>query len=77
MTFLSQIRPAFIVPERALAHHDIDEFIAHHLGESAEQAAYSPSDVLEEAYAHMGRHAATGSPRYAHELNRPVCALGP
>jgi hypothetical protein len=29
------------VVARVLAHHDIDEIIAHCLGESAEQAAYN------------------------------------
>jgi toxin ParE1/3/4 len=28
-------------------------------------------DALEQAYTHIGRHPATGSPRYAHELNLP------
>jgi len=28
-------------------------------------------DELEKAYAHIGRHAATGSPRYAHEAGVP------
>jgi toxin ParE1/3/4 len=28
-------------------------------------------DALEQAYAHSARHPATGSPRYAHELNIP------
>ena len=27
--------------------------------------------ALEKAYAHIARHPATGSPRYAHELNLP------
>ncbi len=28
-------------------------------------------DALEKAYTHIGRHAASGSPRYSHELNLP------
>ncbi len=28
-------------------------------------------DALEQAYAHIGRRAGTGSPRYAHELDLP------
>jgi toxin ParE1/3/4 len=59
------------VVARALASHDIDEIIAWYLGESAEQAAYGFIDALEHAYAHISRHPATGSPRYAHELNLP------
>jgi toxin ParE1/3/4 len=28
-------------------------------------------DAVEQAFAHLSRHPATGSPRYAHELNLP------
>lgn len=62
---------------RELATHDIDEAIAYYLSESAEQAAYGFIDALEDAYAHMGRHPATGSPRYAHELNLPGLRFWP
>ena len=65
------------VVARALAHHDIDEIIACYLSESAEQAAYGFIDVLEDAYAHIGRYPATGSPRYAHELNLPGLRFWP
>ncbi|OIQ71561.1 plasmid stabilization system protein [mine drainage metagenome] len=54
---------------RAMANHDIDEIIATYLNESAEQAAYSFIDALEDACTHISRHPATGSPRYAHELD--------
>jgi len=59
-----------IVP-RELANHDINEILAYYLGESAEQATYGFIDALEEAYSHISRHPATGSPRYAHELELP------
>lgn len=62
---------------RELATHDIDEVIAYYLSESAEQASYGFIDALEDAYAHMGRHPATGSPRYAHELNLPGLRFWP
>jgi len=65
-----------IVPGE-LANHDINEIIGYYLGESAEQAAYGFIDALEEAYAHIGRHPATGSPRYAHELNLPGLRFWP
>lgn len=65
------------VVARALAKHDIDEIIACYLGESAEQAAYGFIDALEDAYTHIGRHPATGSPRYAHELNLPGLPFWP
>lgn len=65
------------VVARALAHHDIDEIIVYYLNESAEQAAYGFIDALADAYAHIGRHPATGSPRYAHELNLPGLRFWP
>jgi toxin ParE1/3/4 len=65
------------VVARELANNDIDEIIAYYLGESAEQAAYGFIDALEDAYAYIGRHPATGSPRYAHELNLPGLRFWP
>ena len=59
-----------VVP-RELANRDINDAIAYCLSEGAEQAAFGFIDALEQAYAHIGRHPATGSPRYAHELNLP------
>lgn len=56
-----------VVP-RALARQDVDDAIAYYLGEGAEAAAMGFVDSLEEAYRHIGRHPATGSPRYAFEL---------
>ena len=59
-----------IVP-REQAHRDVEDAVAHHLAENAEAAALGFIDALENAYGHIGRHPATGSPRYAHELNLP------
>ncbi|WP_137919855.1 type II toxin-antitoxin system RelE/ParE family toxin [Hydrogenophaga sp. 2FB] len=59
-----------VVP-REQALRDVDEAIAYYLDEHAEQAASGFIDALEKAFAHIGRHPATGSPRYAHELNLP------
>jgi toxin ParE1/3/4 len=59
-----------VVP-RALANRDVDDAIADYLNDGAEQAALGFLDALEQAYAHIGRHPATGSPRCAHELNLP------
>ena len=56
---------------RAPADRDVNEAIDHYLGEGAEQAALKFIDALEQALQHIGRHPATGSPRYAHELNLP------
>lgn len=59
-----------VVP-REQASRDIDEAIAYYLGEDAGPAALGFIDALEQAYSHISRHPATGSPRYAHELNLP------
>jgi len=56
-----------VVP-REQASRDVDEAIAHYLQGGSVQAALGFIDALERAYAHIGRHPATGSPRYAHEL---------
>ncbi len=59
-----------VIP-RELALQDVDEALAHYLSENAEVAALGFIEALAQAYAHIGRHPATGSPRYAHELNLP------
>lgn len=65
------------VVARAQANQDVDEAIAYYLSESAEHAALGFIDALERAYAHIGRHPATGSPRYAQELNLPGLRVWP
>jgi toxin ParE1/3/4 len=62
---------AKVVIPREQAKRDIDEAVAYYLGEDAGKAAENFVDDLEKAYAHIGRHPASGSPRYAHELNLP------
>jgi len=59
-----------VVP-REQAHRDVEDAVAHYLVEDAEAAALGFIDALEKAYSHIGRHPATGSPRYAQELNLP------
>ncbi len=59
-----------VVP-REQAHRDVNDAVAHYLGEDAESAALGFIDALEKAYAHIGRHPASGSPRFDHELNLP------
>jgi toxin ParE1/3/4 len=59
------------VVARALARQDTDDALACYLSEAAPQAALGFVDALEQAYAHIGRHPATGSPRYAHALDVP------
>jgi toxin ParE1/3/4 len=59
-----------IVP-REIANRDVDEAIEYYLNEGAAEAALGFIEALERAYAHLGLHPATGSPRYAHELDLP------
>jgi toxin ParE1/3/4 len=59
-----------VIP-RFQATRDVDDAIAHYLAEGADAAALGLIDALERAFAHISRHAAAGSPRYAHEMNLP------
>jgi toxin ParE1/3/4 len=59
-----------IIP-RELANRDVNDAIDHFFAEGGEKAALGFVDELEQAYAHISRHPASGSPRYAHELNLP------
>jgi len=59
-----------VIP-RALARQDVENAVSYYLNEEAEQAALGFIDALAQAYAHIGRHPGTGSPRYAHELDLP------
>jgi toxin ParE1/3/4 len=59
-----------VIP-RALAQQDVDEAITHYLNEAGEQIASGFIDALEKAFAHISRHPASGSPRYAHALDLP------
>lgn len=66
------MNPKAVVP-RVQAHRDVEEAVAYpyHLSEATAQVALGFVEALERAYAQVGRHAAMGSPRYAHELNLP------
>lgn len=59
-----------VIPREA-ANQDIEEAISFYLGRGAGQAALAFIDALEQAYRHIGRHPASGSNRYAHELDLP------
>lgn len=59
-----------IIP-REQASRDVDEAVTFYLREAGEAVAMGFVDVLEKAYGHIARYPATGSPRYAHELNLP------
>ena len=65
-----------VVP-RAVAERDVDKAIAYYLEQGAVDAALGFIDALEKAYLHIGRHPASGSPRYAHELNLPDLRFWP
>ena len=65
-----------IVP-RVLANQDVDEAIKHYLDQDAVPAALGLIDALEQAYARISKHGATGSPRHAHELNLPGLRFWP
>jgi len=56
-----------IIP-RELANSDVEEGIDHYLVEATTKVALGFVDALEKAYAHIARHPASGSPRYAHQL---------
>jgi toxin ParE1/3/4 len=56
---------------RAAASRDVDEALAHYEEEAGAAVARSFIDALERTFLHVGRHPATGSPRYATELGLP------
>ena len=58
-----------ILRERAL--RDVDEAVEHYLTEAPAAVALAFIDALEEACHRIGEHPASGSPRYARELDLP------
>lgn len=65
-----------IIP-RTLANRDVDAAIEYYRNEGGERVALGFIEALEQVYAHIGRHPATGSARYAHELNLPGLRFWP
>lgn len=65
-----------VVP-RALASRDVDQAIEHYLDEGGERVGLGFIDALEKAYRHIARHPASGSPRYAQELDLPGLRVWP
>lgn len=59
------------VMPREQAARDIEQTLDHYLATAGEGVAEAFVDALEEALAHVARHPASGSPRYAHELDLP------
>ena len=54
---------------RERARRDVEDAIDYFAREAGEQVALSFIDSVENCYRAMARQPATGSPRYAHELN--------
>jgi toxin ParE1/3/4 len=71
------VTPRKPVIPRALANQDVDAAIDYYLTEAGEQAALGFIDALESAYAHISRHPAIGSTRYARELELPGLRVWP
>lgn len=59
-----------VVP-RERARADVETALDHYLEEGGEAVALGFLAALERAFAHVARHPAAGSPRYALELNLP------
>ena len=56
---------------RVVAQRDVEDAVDYYLNEASEQVALGFIDALEQAYTHIARRPATGSARYAHELDLP------
>lgn len=57
-----------VIPS-ALAKQNVNEAVNYYLNQRAAQAALGFIDALRLAYTYISRYPATGSARYAHELN--------
>lgn len=62
---------AKVVIPRALADRDVREAIEYYAAQAGTEVALAFVDAVEAAFSHLGRHPASGSPRYAHELDIP------
>lgn len=62
---------------RALAREDIGQAVDHYLAEATPRTALGFIADAERAMAHLSRAAATGSSRYAHELDLPGLRFWP
>ena len=56
---------------RERARRDVDEVIEHYLSEAGPAVALNFIDALEDTLRQIGERPASGSPRYAHELEIP------
>jgi toxin ParE1/3/4 len=62
---------------RAVATRDVDEALSHYLQEGGSELALGFIDAIEVALRHVGTRPASGSPRYAVELNLPELRFQP
>ncbi len=60
---------AKLVIPRELANHDVEQAVEYYLTVDEKRAASNFVNALGHAYELLAHHSATGSPRYAHELN--------
>jgi toxin ParE1/3/4 len=60
-----------LVIPRLAATRDAERAVDHYVGKGAPEAAAGFVTALQEAYDHIGAHPASGSPRYAYELDLP------
>lgn len=63
-----RVKPA--IP-RDQARRDVDIALDYYLAVAPAQVARGFVTALKSAYTHLGRHPASGSPRYAHALDLP------
>lgn len=56
---------------RERAGRDIEDAIDHYAREAGRQVALAFADAIEAAFRRLAEHPASGSPRYAHELDLP------
>lgn len=62
---------------RARALRDIDEAVEHYLAEAGAAVALDLVDAIEDALRQISEQPASGSPRYAHELDVPSLRFRP
>ena len=60
---------AKLVVLRERARRDIEDAIDHYAAEAGEKIALGFIEALQAALGHIASHPASGSPRYAHELD--------
>ena len=65
-----------VIPRRR-ALLDVNSAVDHYRTEAGIAVALGFIDALEAAYRHIGQHPASGSPRYAAELNLPGLRVWP